>query len=134
MTDPWRLRCPQGHAAIEVYQSRHYCESCGNWYDGTPHDAKHVEFPVDDEPLVDDDRDSVLEALVDQCRGGGRDWVRARDLGARPRQIGQLLSRLEDDGVVDRRHAGNGDLWRPTDAARRRALGDSAETPEEVSA
>jgi len=50
MTDPWRLRCPEGHADLRhpVSKDGYYCKRCEELYPGEPIDAKHVDgFPVE---------------------------------------------------------------------------------------
>lgn len=29
---PWRYRCPEGHAAVELYRSTFRCTTCGQSY------------------------------------------------------------------------------------------------------
>ena len=50
MTDPWRLRCPEGHASLRHPHTKdgYYCERCRRLYEGEPIDAKAVDgFPVE---------------------------------------------------------------------------------------
>jgi len=51
MRDPWRLRCPQGHTSLRIRSDWYYCESCDEFYQGSPHDAKHDDLPVNEEPM-----------------------------------------------------------------------------------
>lgn len=47
MRDPWRYRCPEGHASVRERSGRYWCETCsdprkngdGPWYDSV-RDAK----------------------------------------------------------------------------------------------
>ena len=50
MSEPWRLRCPEGHASLRHPHTKdgYYCERCRRLYDGEPVDAKAVDgFPVE---------------------------------------------------------------------------------------
>lgn len=51
MRDPWRLRCPQGHAAVQIRSDWYYCQSCESYYSGSPHDPKREDLPIDEEPM-----------------------------------------------------------------------------------
>jgi len=44
MSDPWRKRCPKGHASIVVHNARQSfrCRSCERTYDRAPLDATEV--------------------------------------------------------------------------------------------
>ena len=41
MRDPWRKRCPEGHASLTIHNDRQSfrCEACGKTYDHPPVDA-----------------------------------------------------------------------------------------------
>ena len=46
--EPWRLRCPQGHASLQhrARDDGFYCKRCGRSYGHSPIDAAAVEsFP-----------------------------------------------------------------------------------------
>jgi len=51
MRDPWRLRCPRGHSSLRIRSDWYYCQSCDSYYEGSPHDPKHEDLPVDEEPM-----------------------------------------------------------------------------------
>ena len=40
---PWRFRCPEGHANIRLYVSSYRCGTCGRAYDGDPVDLAPTE-------------------------------------------------------------------------------------------
>ena len=57
MTDPWRLRCPEGHVAVEQREANFYwCDTCQTRYAGDPsdgsQDAKAPMWPDFDWPVV----------------------------------------------------------------------------------
>jgi len=125
MTDPWRLRCPKGHASVTVYSDTYLCEACDETYDGEPFDAKRTEFPVDEEPLPKAVHDEVLAELVRRCEDDNTSRLLARRLHpGRSRQIGAILAELAQDGLVEKLGCGspNGYKWRPTEAGRRHVL------------
>ncbi|AHG00942.1 hypothetical protein HALLA_12255 [Halostagnicola larsenii XH-48] len=112
MADPWRYRCPKGHSNIERHtaENAHRCNSCHVVYAGAPVDAKEVDgFPVERE-IIREKKEigpkTVLESLLEIADDPVRNWIQTReiaaDVGADPRQIGQILSHLEDDGRVER--------------------------------
>ena len=125
MTDPWRNRCPQGHASVTIYAESYKCGTCGEHYAGEPYDPKHTEFPVeDDPPLPKDTETEILAELVRRTAEPTTSWLRARqfDIG-RPKQVGQLLAGLEDQGLVEKvTGAPRGHHWRPTEAGRQRVI------------
>lgn len=51
MGDPWRMRCPRGHASISDSRGvdgSYRCPACGRRWSHGPYDAAAVEFPVVD--------------------------------------------------------------------------------------
>lgn len=122
---PWRQRCPKGHASVTVYSDTYGCNACGRSYDGEPFDAKHTEFPVDQEPRPKDFHDEVLAELVRECEDPTTYSMRAHQLSAgSPSQVGRILAELQRDGLVERLGSGgkNGHHWRPTEDGRRQVI------------
>lgn len=126
--NPWRQRCPQGHASVTHFSDTYHCNACGRTYEGDPYDAKRTEFPVEgDDALPKDIHDQVLAELVHQCKDPTTEWCRAHKIGiGSPRQVGRVLAGFEDDGLVERLGSGGnkGHHWRPTDAGRQRVIED----------
>ncbi|KDE59579.1 hypothetical protein EL22_19960 [Halostagnicola sp. A56] len=112
MSAPWRYRCPEGHTRIErlADERAHRCKSCQTVYAGPPIDAKDVdEFPVGREVLreaADIGSETILESITEIADDPARNWIQTReiatDVGADPRQVGQILSNLEAHGHVER--------------------------------
>ena len=131
MSEPWRYRCPKGHASISGWATRserrdstkrYRCSACRAVYEGDPYDAAVTEFPVDEEPIDQPDMDAVLAELVRICDQPRRAYARAREFDAwTPKQVGHQLQVLEDCGYV-RRASGSsrGHHWQPTEIGRRR--------------
>jgi hypothetical protein len=77
MSEPWRLRCPDGHAAWRTYGDQYYCTACESKF-GQLTDAKtgrDVDGAADLPQLVTDGgtaelptRDSALEAAIRDLR------------------------------------------------------------------
>ena len=135
MSEPWRYRCPKGHACISTNETGGYrCASCGERYAGRPYDAAKTEFPVDEDPVPIPTPEDVLEALVDVCGRPERDSIRARYLGDwTVRQLRHPLLVLEERGLVHRATNGNhGHHWQPTEAGVLHVRG--GETPESMDA
>ena len=40
---PWRFRCPEGHASLELYVSGYWCSACHQTYQGDPVDLAPTE-------------------------------------------------------------------------------------------
>lgn len=135
VTDPWRLRCPKGHATIEIGKSGYRCESCGGRYHGEPYDASKTDFPVTDPTFTSSDREEVLEALVEYCDHPNHPAILAKYLARGTdradrcvgsyRQVVHALTALEEDGLVER--GGRGEkrrgFWWPTEAGIERVRG-----------
>lgn len=118
MTDPWRLRCPEGHSTIDIYHAGYRCRSCGAVYEGEPYDAKHTDFPVRTDAGSCVSRDDVLEAVVRECSQPNKSRVAVSELSVESRsQAAQELAKLERDGLVRRLGCGSPrHYWQPTDA------------------
>ena len=128
MTDPWRWRCPKGHASLETAREKdgYRCKSCGERYHGSPHDAAETEFPVQAEPAMTADKDSVLEALVKACENPLISRRKASHLSDNPESAGCVLAQLRKEGLVERLNTNKSRRyhWRPTEAGRQKVLRD----------
>lgn len=123
MRDPWVLRCPKGHSAVEIYSESFRCTACGATYNGEPFDVRETSFPVDGVSPCTPSKSEVLEWLVETTDQPTRSWVRAREADAwRSRSTGRILAELRVDGLVEKRGNGNrGHEWRPTILGKQKA-------------
>jgi len=120
-SNPWRYRCPDGHAAITPRGDGYYCQSCGARYRTGPFDAARAEFPVTVDRQAGVDDDDLLDQLVAET-GEVRDSLRLRELdGGTTAERREALYRLIRQGYVKRIETANSsaDRYRPTDAGRR---------------
>jgi hypothetical protein len=136
---PWIDRCPEGHASLEHRQTGYHCGPCGQTYPGEPYDARHTEFPVEDEPgatgqSMAREKFGVLADLVQATEPETRTAVKARKLDGDPSVVGRILANLEDAGLVASDSRPTTNWWRPTPEGRRfgGASGPSAKASQEV--
>jgi len=125
MSAAWVQRCPEGHANLESRTQGYACETCGVVYPGDPYDARQTEFPVGDD--TDTGRPlgltkwGVLADLVQTVAGDARTAAKAKELDGAASAVGQRLSVLADEGLVERVERSAADWWRPTDKGQRLA-------------
>ena len=119
MGEPWRYRCPEGHANIINRSETYRCRSCEETYIGDPLAAGGDD--ADGGAPVQCDERVVLDQLVATVEGPLRSRAKSGELedniNGTSRMIGHRLAKLESAGLVERievSHSGN--WWRPTEA------------------
>lgn len=126
MSDPWRERCPEGHAAVEHHTATFYCSACGKTYPGEPLDATEHEFPVDGpDPIPPVTVEYVLRKLYHET-GDTVTTTTVTDLGVRTRAIGKRLHDARDRGLVERIGAASPYRWTFTEAGLAHVRGTHA--------
>jgi len=102
--DPWRRRCPKGHANISSRTDGHYCDSCKQYYATDPVDAAAVDEWPATEQIERLSPWTILVTLVELDATHDRDGFFARDLaaevGSRATAITPQLKTLRTFGVV----------------------------------
>lgn len=127
MAEPWRYRCPKGHASITHRKQGFECESCGGRYRGDPVDAKEVaEWPADDrDPLWTGviSEQEVLSEVVDQTAPQDRHLASVDQLPWRANRINKQLHSLAKRGLLEQVGEKRKFKWRPTERGRQAVAG-----------
>lgn len=107
--NPWRQRCPKGHASLQVHSSSYRCRSCERVYDGRPYDESDVdEFPIEgDRPRPDISWQSIVMVMARlQSHETRSKWFQADELagelGTRMQQVAGHWPELLDRELVER--------------------------------
>jgi len=135
MTEPWRLRCPEGHADLSMNNDYYRCDTCGLTYEGEPFDAAETDFPADGETRTEWTPERAVARLWEV--GGDIDAARmARQLGDESLQIGNALAKAAEQGLVEWVNNNYPRRWSLTQKGYIRVCGEDPDTdapePEEV--
>jgi len=120
--EPWRYRCPEGHAAVVRRTTGGYrCQTCQAEYDGAPVDLK-----------TDETSDAEPQTPIHPLTATRRLWhatgdpdatARCRQFSSRPAAMAAALERAEANALVERVEASRATRWRVREPAARMLSG-----------
>lgn len=114
MSDPWRKRCPEGHADIINRTYGYQCGSCERAFVGEPHDAAATDFPVD----RDLSSERVVDLVAESLAAPGQ-WFSVGDIGRiENRVLGPILARAHERGLLEVKRRAARNQWRLSQAGR----------------
>jgi hypothetical protein len=122
MPEPWRYRCPEGHASISTRQNGTYrCQSCETTYRGDPVDAASDR---DSQPTTEVESTADIGALevthmLWRETGDTSTTAHARDLPVKTRTAAHALQSAAERGYVDRIERSCASRWFVTELGER---------------